>query len=140
MRVAVLDSGAWESAVALVRQGGLPTQDLEPGAQLFWGAWDGDELVAVVALEDYGPSALVRSLAVAPSHRGQGIAGELYRALELGWNRRGTLALLTQTAGEFFSRRGFQIVDREDLPPEVKKSAEFTGLCPLSAQALIKRF
>lgn len=98
-------------------------------------ALEGKRIVGSAALELHGSAGLLRSVAVAPAHRGRGLGRRLTRAaLELG-QARGveTVYLLTQTAGDFFSRLGFRRVPREQAEPLVGASLEFQGACPASA-------
>ena len=46
--------------------------------------------------------------------------------------------LLTETAEGFFRRRGFELVGRDAVPSDVQASAEFQGLCPVSARVLVR--
>lgn len=126
-------------AVDLVRKAGLPTDDLVAGHQEFWGV-GGDELVGVIAWERGGSEALVRSFAVREDQRGRGWGRKLYQALESAARQASLsrLVLLTETAERFFSREGFTPVSRDELGPEIRSTAEFTGLCPVSAVCLAK--
>jgi amino-acid N-acetyltransferase len=47
--------------------------------------------------------------------------------------------LLTTTAEKFFPRFGFEQIAREDVPPSVQASVEFTSACPTSAIVMRKR-
>ena len=62
----------------------------------------------------------IRSVAVAPSHRGQGIASNL---VEICLHEARTIGLseifLLTLVPEFFQRFGFKVVSREDLLPIV---------------------
>lgn len=84
---------------------------------------------------------LLRSVAVAPRARGEGLAGRLYEhvldeARDLGLN---TLYLLTTTAETYFAARGFVTIDRERVPGAVSACDEFTTLCPDSATIMRRR-
>lgn len=137
-----LGAGDWPAARSLAEACGLPVADLEPGRQSLWGAWDQGLLVGVIGAEVYSgasaPVALVRSMAVDPGFRSQGLAGALFSDLEAWWDDRGPLVLLTETAEGWFARRGFVLVPRDDLPGAVKASAEFQDLCPVSARAMVR--
>lgn len=133
-----LTDDAWDRAVDLVRHAGLPVGDLVLGRQRFWGAWTGGQLVGVIAAEVYPSGALVRSLAVDPAFRRQGLALALFRALETWWSQRGPLVLLTETAEGFFARQGFVVVSRDKVPSDVQASAEFQHLCPVTARVLVR--
>ena len=100
---------------------------------------DDDAIVGSAAVELYGASGLLRSVAVDPRRRGEGWGRRLTSAaLELA-RRRGvtTVYLLTETAGEFFPRFGFRTIARADVDPAVQHSIEFTSACPTSALAMV---
>ena len=97
-----------------------------------------NEIVGCSALELYQQLALLRSVAVKPSFRKRGVGLKLTRAaLELARESRVTnVYLLTETASTFFSRLGFIQAPRSDVPEAVKRSVEFTTLCPESATVM----
>ncbi|TLY54076.1 MAG: GNAT family N-acetyltransferase, partial [Gemmatimonadetes bacterium] len=85
--------------------------------------------------------ALLRSVAVAAAVRGQGLGQRLTTAaLELA-SRHGvrTVYLLTETAGEFFPKLGFTMIERSAVDPAVQVSQEFTTACPASALVMAKQ-
>lgn len=124
----------------LLTDNGLPVQDLDSAAVAFLVADDGGPIAGVVGLQMFGDTGLLRSLAVPAEHRGGGTGGRLVDAIESEARRRGLqqLVLLTQTAAEFFARRGYQVIDRAHAPAAVQTSAEFLSLCPASATCLSK--
>lgn len=140
MIVSDLSPEDWDQALALVASAGLPTSDLSPGRQRFWGAWEGGRLVGVAAWEKAGKEALARSFAVVPEFRGKGVGTGLYANLEETARKEGLsqLVLLTETAEVFFSRLGWSRISREDLSPAIRSTAEFSDLCPVSAAVLHK--
>ncbi|WP_328774713.1 arsenic resistance N-acetyltransferase ArsN2 [Deinococcus aquaedulcis] len=90
---------------------------------------------ALAALEVHGSVGLLRSVAVAPERRGQGLAqhlvqGVIERASALGLT---DLYLLTTTAAAYFPRFGFQPVPRDVAPAMLHASREVQGVCPASA-------
>jgi amino-acid N-acetyltransferase len=95
----------------------------------------------VVGLELYGPLALLRSLAVATSHRGTGLGKTLVAAAEAHAQSCGVreLCVLTTTAERFFERLRYQRADRDAAPAVIRGTSEFTSLCPASAAFLRKR-
>ena len=125
---------------ALLTDNGLPVQDLDSAVVAFLVADDGGPIAGVVGLQIFGDIGLLRSLVVRGEHRGGGTGGRLVDAVESEASRRGLrqLVLLTQTAAEFFARRGYQVIDRAHAPAAVQTSAEFTSLCPASASCLSK--
>jgi amino-acid N-acetyltransferase len=126
---------------ALLSDAGLPTQDLASAVGLrFWVAEQGSSIVGAVGLEPYGAAGLLRSLAVAAPFRAHGLGSLLVERLEHEAQVEGmqVLILLTETAEPFFRRRGYEAIDREYVPEEVKHSAEFASLCPASAICMTK--
>ncbi len=119
----------------------LPVDDLNssPGLR-FWVAEDKDRIVGAIGLESFGSAALLRSLVVVTSHRGCGLGSTLIATLEREARSlfAEVLVLLTETAEAFSKRHGFEVVEREYVPDEVKRSAEFQSLCPASAMCMIK--
>lgn len=96
------------------------------------------EILGSAALELYGHAGLLRSVAVRPAWRGQGLGSRLVRAaLDLAEGLKlERLYLLTETAPDFFARHGFQSLPRSEVDPGVQGSAEFTGACPDTALAM----
>jgi amino-acid N-acetyltransferase len=124
----------------LLHSGALPTADLASAKPRFLVAFEGDSLIGVAGLEGFGEVALVRSVAVAPSHRGRGIGQALVRELERAARSQGAtqLILLTETAERFFEREGYRVIERATAPAAVQASAEFRSLCPQSAICMAK--
>lgn len=48
------------------------------------------------------------------------------------------LYLLTTTASKYFTREGFNVIDRNLVPDLIKKTSEFKDLCPSSAICMNK--
>ena len=94
-----------------------------------------------IGLERHGSAGLLRSLAVSPGHRRQGLGCDLVATLEREARAAGVqvLVLLTQTAVAFFAGLGYEVVERALAPVGLKQSAEFRLLCPASAVCMIKR-
>ena len=126
------------SILTLLQKSSLPQDGLADHLAATLVARDGEGVVGSAALELYGESALLRSVAVDAALRGQGLGQQLVRAaLDLA-RRRGANAvyLLTETAADFFPRFGFQAIPRAEVPPAVQTSVEFTSACPASALAM----
>ena len=92
-------------------------------------------VVGCVALEVYGPVALLRSLVVSPGDRGRRLGERLTAGAVDEARGRGVrdLYLLTQTAADFFPRFGFTVEDRASAPKSLGESEEFRSCCPASA-------
>lgn len=117
---------------------GLPTDGLADHMTTCLVIRCGEDITGSVALELYGKSALLRSLAVHPESRSTGLGKALTAAaLELAAERAvSDVYLLTETAPQFFSSLGFNAVERSDVPAPVHQSLEFTTACPDTALAM----
>lgn len=96
------------------------------------------ELAGVAGLEVYGGAGLLRSVAVAPEHRGTGLGGLLVRdRLEWAVKRRlRAIYLLTTTAADFFECMGFWPVERDSVPESIRTSEQYRSACPASATVM----
>ena len=121
--------------LALLEECELPTEGLATHLSTTLVARKGRKIVGCSGLEIYQQSALLRSVAVKRAFRRQGLATNLVkRMLALAKHHKVTsVYLLTTTASTFFSRIGFSIIQRSDVPEKIKHTAEFTSLCPDSA-------
>ena len=125
---------------ALLEECNLPKEGLAPHISTTLVAREGIEIVGCSGLELYQEFALLRSVAVKPGFRKQGLALRLTRAaLDLAKEHHVTnVYLLTETASTFFSKLGFLQIPRSDVPENVKRSVEFTTLCPDTATVMMK--
>src|SRR5687768_6283433 len=91
---------------ALLREAELPHEDFAPHIAHFLVARDERGIVVgAIGAEVHAPEALLRSLVVAPMHRGVGMGDELLRALENAAPAWGVERwwLLTTNAEKFFA-------------------------------------
>jgi len=125
---------------ALLQSVGLPTADLASAKPLFVIASEGDLLIGVAAIERFGESALVRSVAVVSAHRSRGVGHALVEQVERQARKEGAkqLILLTERAKTFFLREGYRVIERAKAPAAVQASEEFRSLCPQSAICMAK--
>jgi len=125
----------------LLEQNNLPTEDLAKlNLRHFFACGETSNLKGVIGLEVHGSDGLLRSLAVCSDAQGQGCGSALYQKLENYSKHIGikTLYLLTETAEEYFQRKGFESILRELAPEEIQQTEEFSGLCPDSATLMRK--
>jgi amino-acid N-acetyltransferase len=74
----------------------------------------------------------LRSLAVAPHWRGQGVGAQLVRILvDRAWQGGATVVFALTRAVPFFLRLGFQLTDRAQLPEKVMRDCV---ACPLRSR------
>src|SRR5512139_3798990 len=128
-------------ALDLLGRSELTDQDVAAG----WGHYfvvreDDGRVVGVAGLEVHGEDGLLRSVAVDPDYRRQGLAASLVEAamerakvLELR-----SVYLLTTTARDYFARHQFADCAREEAPAAIHESWEFRVGCPATA-AFMKR-
>jgi amino-acid N-acetyltransferase len=126
--------------IRLLESEKLPFQDLPSELTHFLVAIEDGKVVGLAGLEPYGTAGLLRSVVTARSFRRQGIADRLIEAIEgvaagIGIQ---TLILLTETAADYFAKKGFTRITREEVPETVKASSEFAHVCPASAVVMMK--
>lgn len=126
---------------AALRAEDLPTDDLTgPGRCFFSYRTLSGQHAGYGGFERLGKDILVRSIAVAPQARGQGIGhGLLALLLRRAFDEGGRDAwLLTTTAAPFFERAGFEPSERTAAPAAILATRQAASLCPASA-ALLRR-
>jgi len=129
-----------ESIVSLLKTNNLPVSDLGVGHRMFLVAHSAGKVVGCVAVELYGDSGLLRSLAVDNGFRGKGIGQKLVAEAE-NWsvdNGLKSLYLLTTTAAGFFPKIGWNITERSLVPDSISLSTEFASVCPSTAVCMHK--
>ncbi len=97
-------------------------------------------VIGVAGLERCEANALLRSVAVAEAWRSRGIGRALIESVIAGAGSRGSRALylLTTTAERYFPGFGFREITRDDVPNDVRATAEFQGACPASAVVMVR--
>jgi amino-acid N-acetyltransferase len=116
------------AATSLLRAAGLPVEDFsEDLIGNFLVASTGPSVVGCIGLEPLSNVGLLRSLAVDPDFRDGGVGRMLVHASRLGINE---LWLLTIDADGFFSRLGYRVQERDKAPAAIRRTAEFSLLCP----------
>ncbi len=98
-------------------------------------------LVGVAGLEIYGNDALLRSVAIAPSFRSQGLGRQLTQdrlrwAVEHGVS---VIYLLTTDASSYWRRHGFSEIHRDEAPLSIRSTSQWSGGCSVSAIAMKKQ-
>ncbi len=125
-----------EAVHSLLTECHLPISDVTAGslAEFVVAEADGG-IVGVAGVERHGPYGLLRSVATSEAMRRRGIGGAVVDGAIGTARMRGLsdIYLLTTTADGYFPAFGFARIDREAAPDEIKKSSQFSELCPSSA-------
>jgi arsenate reductase len=119
----------------LLRACDLPLDGL--GETRLVGAWVGGELAGCAGVELWGNHALLRSVAVAPPHREQGLAEALV-AERVAFAHPCTVWLLTTGAERYFAHLGFQRVERSALSTALAASPQLAIPACSTAIAMVK--
>jgi len=129
-----------DQIVALLAIEGLPFDDLPKRLDNFFVMLAEDGVIAVAGMEVYARNALLRSVVVKNNYRNQGIATQMVeRVMEAARSKElARVFLLTETAKDYFLNKGFEIINRELVPPQVKQSSEFSTVCPSTATVMLK--
>jgi amino-acid N-acetyltransferase len=136
----IQDQIALEKLQKFLKANKLPHQDIDYAiltkGRMFLGYYDDKgELIGSGGLELYGDSALLRSVAVKENQRGKELGKKIINDL-VSHAQKANIAnifLLTETAKDFFLKRGFKLIGRTEVPNTIKASSEFSHVCPASA-------
>jgi amino-acid N-acetyltransferase len=139
MTIVPASQNSFSAAIRLLESCGLPTQDINPGMQLFVME-DGHRVIGTIAAEYDYDHALLRSLSVDQAYRNKGIGEELVNFIESYVQKQGVLLvyIVTTTAAAFFEKRGYQKTERAVVPSFIQNTSEFRLLCPSSATVMRK--
>ena len=112
----------------------LPVEDLNKQINFFMEK-DKNQVICVGGLEKHGKYSLIRSIAVDDNFKGTGLGSKMTDFLikQAKFQNFEGVYLLTLTAEKFFPKFGFQKISRDQTPPEIKSSSEFSSVCPDSA-------
>src|SRR5262249_44109748 len=117
----------------------LPIADLDENKTLF-GCLNNGDVIGAGGFEVYGNYALLRSICVTKDLQRKGLGKFIVGELENIASQKGAgvIYLLTTTAKDFFTREGYEAIDRNDTPNEIKNTTEFSSVCPSSAIVMRK--
>lgn len=126
--------------IALLSAEKLPVEDLPKLLENFRVVLHNGHVIAVAGFEVYGNYALLRSVAVAKDFRNLGIADKLVHNIEqlAGVKELQTIYLFTETAAQYFLRKGYQTIERSNTPTDIQQSSQFSSGCPQSATVMQK--
>jgi amino-acid N-acetyltransferase len=124
----------------LLTTSGLPLDGVRDALPTFVVADAGGDVVGVAGLEVCCDNALLRSVAVADAWRSHGLGRALVTRVISDAEARGihALYLLTTTAERYFPSFGFRQIARDEVPDDVRATAEFQSACPASATVMCR--
>jgi amino-acid N-acetyltransferase len=140
MEIIELSPDQFDLVFELLAEAKLDFSDLkQPNIRLFRFEENG-QTIGVGGLEIFNDQALLRSVAVKKDLQGKGLGKEMVAQIEKTARNSGikSLYLLTNTAPDFFKSIGYQQIDRNDFAEPLKQTAQFAGLCPVSAVCMKK--
>lgn len=126
--------------VKLLQSENLPVEDISTELSNFFVIEDDGKIVGVIGLEIYGKDGLLRSMAVDREYRNKFLGAVLLNRLLLHAAKQNItgLYLITTTADKYFSKKGFEVINRERVPASIASSREFSTLCPSTATVMVK--
>jgi len=129
-----------QNIIQLLQTEKLPVDDLPPSLDNFFVAIDNDNVIGAIGLELYGDCGLLRSMVVMKEYRNKNIASQLVLQLENYAKAKhiNCMYLLTETAPQYFEKKGYEKITREEVPEQLKTSSEFNHVCPASAIVMKK--
>lgn len=122
----------------ILRKEKLPYQDVNTENIEFYMAFSNADFVGIVGLERFVGVALLRSMVVFDNFRNKGFGRRIVNQIleEATSKSIKEIFILTTTAKNFFEHLGFEVIERENVPNEIKSTTEFTSLCPASATCM----
>jgi SAM-dependent methyltransferase/N-acetylglutamate synthase-like GNAT family acetyltransferase len=132
-----------EAIFDLLQRSDLTTNGLRDHLETTLVAKEGETVIGSAALELYEPYALLRSVAVEETKRGQDLGKKLtVAALDLAYQRGvKNVYLLTEDAHDYYARFfGFRKIQRNEVPEPVQQSIEFISACSQDATVMTFSF
>jgi len=139
MNIVPASQNSFSAAIELLKKNNLPTEDINPGTQLFVTE-ENDSVIGTVAVEYNFDVALLRSLSVSEQKRNSGIGQMLVDFIENYVQKQGVrlIYLLTTSAEAFFLKKGYKSIDRNEVPDFIKNTKEYSVICS-SSSTLMKK-
>lgn len=119
----------------------LPYIDCHEHIENFFVAEINGLIIGVGGFENLNSLGLLRSIAVKSEYQNRGIAKQIYslidsKAQSLGFE---SLFLLTESAVGYFESFGYKIIERAEVPLQIKQTKQFKDLCPSSSMVMFKQ-
>ena len=133
--IAQANAGDVPAIKTILEANQLPVAGVDEHWRTFLVAREGEKVVGCGGAEAYPVAALIRSIAVLPDYRRHGLGRRIVRQLLDRLSARGLreFYLLTTTAENYFRKRGFKPIERDEVHPQLLASPQFQDACPTSA-------
>ena len=140
MKIAKAKEYQRQSIISLLQAGKLPVEDLPPLLDNFFVALEENNIIGAIGLEQYDNCGLLRSMVVNKEFRNKNIASTLIQELEQKAIALGIdyMYLFTETAPQYFERKGYEKISRDSVPKSLHASSEFSSVCRVSAIVMKK--
>ncbi len=127
------------SIEALLKKSYLPYEDIITSKVDFIVAIKDEQVIGTIGVEKFERIWLLRSFAVADTFKGVGIGNRLLEKLieKAQIKNCRELHLLTTTAENYFSKKGFIRSSREFAPKVLQSTKEFSEICPVSSAYMV---
>ena len=137
--IAPVSTNTHATAIQLLQNVNLPVDDINDHIA-FYTLSENDEIIGTIGMEYDNTSALLRSLSVQENKRGKGYGDKLVQFIEDEAKRKGvqTMFLLTTTAADFFAKKAYSVINRQEVPAFIQQTSEFSSICPSSATVMKK--
>ena len=124
----------------LLRDNGLPFEGVAEDLRNFIVIKENQKIIGCAGLEIHKRLGLLRSVAVKKERQDQGLGITLInRIFNLARNKKiKKLYLLTIDSSQFFSRFGFDRIERNKVDPVIQQTGAFTCCCPGSSIVMVK--
>jgi amino-acid N-acetyltransferase len=128
-----------QNVLNLLEAAKLPTVGVKDHIQNFILEIEHNRLLGCAGLEIHGQTGLLRSVAINPSRRSNGVGSRLVKSIleHSKTQQLSSIFLLTETAENYFPRFGFKQVSRAKIPASLSGSQELRGACPDSAVVMM---
>lgn len=122
----------------ILQKENLPYQDVNAENIEFYMAFSDADFVGIVGLEKFSDVALLRSMVVFDKFRNKGYGSKIVNQILEEATAKGIreIFILTTTAKDFFQYLRFEVIERENVPNDIKSTTEFISLCPASATCM----
>ena len=124
----------------LLQSSKLPVEGIPKHLQNFLIAEMNEKIVGTIGLEIYQQTGLLRSAVTATDLQNRGIGSRLVNMIIDYAKEQNVkeLILLTETAKDYFARKGFMPIDQQTVKGNIRSSVEFQGACPSTAICMRK--